>query len=45
LETKDYLLGNFIVDSVDEFYEEKKEKVNIIREPFDIPPGRYAIFY
>jgi len=36
--------GIFLVDSVDEFYEEKKEKVHFIREPFDIPPGRYAIF-
>jgi catechol 2,3-dioxygenase-like lactoylglutathione lyase family enzyme len=36
--------GIFIVDSVDAFYEENKDKLSFIKEPYDIPPGRYAIF-
>ncbi|GAA0381814.1 VOC family protein [Bacillus horti] len=36
--------GVFLVDSVDEFFAEKKESVEFIKDPFDIPPGRYAIF-
>ncbi|HET7580807.1 MAG TPA: VOC family protein [Bacillales bacterium] len=35
--------GVFLVDSVDEFYKEYAN-LDFIREPFDIPPGRYAIF-
>jgi hypothetical protein len=36
--------GIFIVDSVDTFYQENKEKFTFVKEPRDIPPGRYAIF-
>ncbi|TLS37599.1 VOC family protein [Pseudalkalibacillus caeni] len=36
--------GVFMVDSVDDFYKENKEKLQFIKEPVDIPPGRYAIY-
>jgi len=36
--------GVFLVDSVDEFYKENKDELKFIKEPFDIPPGRYAAF-
>lgn len=36
--------GMFVVDSVDEFYENNKDKVDFVKDPCDIPPGRYAIF-
>ena len=36
--------GVFIVDSVDNFYQKNQETLNFVKEPFDIPPGRYAIF-
>ncbi|RLL44900.1 hypothetical protein D8M04_08445 [Oceanobacillus piezotolerans] len=36
--------GVFVVVSVDQFYEENKEKINFVKTPCDIPPGRYAIF-
>ncbi|WP_409270139.1 VOC family protein [Neobacillus sp. SCS-31] len=36
--------GIFLVDSVDSFYEENKQKYEFTKEPFDIPPGRYAIY-
>lgn len=36
--------GVFLVDSVDAFYEAHKDRVQFVREPFDIPPGRYAMF-
>ena len=34
----------FLVDSVDEYYKEKKDILSFVKEPMDIPPGRYAIF-
>jgi catechol 2,3-dioxygenase-like lactoylglutathione lyase family enzyme len=34
----------FLVDSVDEFYQENNTSLNFVKEPSDIPPGRYAIF-
>lgn len=36
--------GMFVVDSVDAFYEDNKGTVDFIKDPYDIPPGRYAIF-
>lgn len=36
--------GMFIVDSVDLFFEENKGKLDFVKNPCDIPPGRYAIF-
>ena len=36
--------GVFLVESVDEFYDQNKEKLDFIRTPIDIPPGRYTIF-
>ena len=36
--------GVFIVDDVNKFYEEKQKTLDFIKEPCDIPPGRYAIF-
>jgi catechol 2,3-dioxygenase-like lactoylglutathione lyase family enzyme len=36
--------GVFLVDSVDEFFDEKKNMLRFIKEPIDIPPGRYAIY-
>ncbi|MDX8344693.1 VOC family protein [Rossellomorea sp. YZS02] len=36
--------GIFIVDSVDGYFEQYKEKLHFIKTPSDIPPGRYAIF-
>lgn len=36
--------GVFLVDSVDEFFEENKNKLHFVKEPIDIPPGRYAIY-
>ncbi|MFJ7639997.1 VOC family protein [Peribacillus sp. NPDC097225] len=35
--------GVFIVDSVDRFYHENST-LDFVKEPCDIPPGRYAIF-
>lgn len=35
--------GVFIVDSVDRFYEENST-LEFVKEPCDIPPGRFAIF-
>jgi catechol 2,3-dioxygenase-like lactoylglutathione lyase family enzyme len=34
----------FIVDSVDHFYEQNKAQLDFLKEPMDIPPGRYAIY-
>ncbi|MDQ0270569.1 VOC family protein [Cytobacillus purgationiresistens] len=34
----------FLVDSVDSYYEEHKDQFTFIKEPVDIPPGRYAIY-
>jgi predicted enzyme related to lactoylglutathione lyase len=34
----------FLVDSVDEYYQENNASLNFVKEPSDIPPGRYAIF-
>ncbi len=36
--------GVFLVDSVDSFFEENKNMLQFVKEPVDIPPGRYAIF-
>ncbi len=36
--------GVFLVDSVDSFYEEKREVLKFVLDPMDIPPGRYAIY-
>lgn len=36
--------GIFLVDSVDSFFEENKEVLEFVKEPTDIPPGRYAIY-
>ncbi len=36
--------GVFLVESVDEFFQEKKDILTFVREPVDIPPGRYAIY-
>jgi len=36
--------GIFLVDSVDQYYDENKEKLEFIKQPVDIPPGRYAIY-
>ncbi|MCG3086369.1 VOC family protein [Sporosarcina cyprini] len=35
--------GMFLVDSVDRFYEENQDKLDFIKGPSDIPPGRYAV--
>ena len=34
----------FLVESVDQFFVENKEQLEFVKEPVDIPPGRYAIF-
>ena len=34
----------FLVDSVDEYYGKKRDILTFVKEPMDIPPGRYAIF-
>jgi catechol 2,3-dioxygenase-like lactoylglutathione lyase family enzyme len=34
----------FLVESVDKYFEENKDSIKFIKEPIDIPPGRYAIF-
>lgn len=36
--------GIFLVDSVDSFFKENKEVLEFVKEPTDIPPGRYAIY-
>ena len=36
--------GVFLVESVDEFFQEKKDILTFVREPVDIPPVRYAIY-
>ncbi|MCA0173066.1 VOC family protein [Bacillus sp. RAR_GA_16] len=36
--------GVFVLENVDEFYEENQSKLNFVKQPCDIPPGRYAIF-
>jgi predicted enzyme related to lactoylglutathione lyase len=36
--------GVFLVDSVDEYYRQNKATLKFLKEPCDIPPGRYAIF-
>ncbi|MDF2700418.1 MAG: hypothetical protein K0Q49_1976 [Haloplasmataceae bacterium] len=36
--------GMFLVDSVDKYYKENKEKIEFVKKPMDIPPGRYATF-
>lgn len=36
--------GIFVVDSVNDFYEENEDKLNFVKMPCDIPPGRYAIY-
>ena len=36
--------GIFIVESVDLYFEEHQDKLQFIKTPCDIPPGRYAIY-
>ncbi|MBY6037827.1 hypothetical protein KUV80_14235 [Fictibacillus nanhaiensis] len=36
--------GVFVVDSVDQFYEDNQSKLNFVKTPCTIPPGRYAIY-
>ncbi|MDZ5472726.1 VOC family protein [Bacillus sp. 31A1R] len=36
--------GVFLVDSVNRYYEENQNELNFIKQPVDIPPGRFAIF-
>lgn len=36
--------GVFLVNSVDEFVNENKDKLRFVKQPIDIPPGRYAIY-
>ncbi|WP_349408529.1 VOC family protein [Pseudalkalibacillus sp. SCS-8] len=36
--------GVYIIESVDDFYKEYQSNLSFIKEPCDIPPGRYAIF-
>ena len=36
--------GIFLVDSVEEYYNEHQSKVNFVKMPSDIPPGKYAIY-
>ncbi|PLR96894.1 VOC family protein [Bacillus sp. T33-2] len=36
--------GIYVVDSVDKFYNDNMVRLTFIKEPRDIPPGRYAIF-
>ncbi|MGJ9458353.1 MULTISPECIES: VOC family protein [Oceanobacillus] len=36
--------GVFLVGNVDDFYNRNKEKLDFIKSPIDIPPGRYAIY-
>jgi catechol 2,3-dioxygenase-like lactoylglutathione lyase family enzyme len=36
--------GVFLVDSVDTFFNEHKDQLEFLRQPCDIPPGRYAIY-
>lgn len=34
----------FLVDDVDQYFLDNKDSLKFIKEPVDIPPGRYAIF-
>ncbi|MDM5316197.1 VOC family protein [Fictibacillus sp. b24] len=34
----------FLVDSVDKYFNENNQTLSFVKEPCDIPPGRYAIF-
>lgn len=36
--------GIFLVDSVDKIYNDNKDTLEFIKEPVDVPPGRYAIY-
>ena len=36
--------GVFQIESVDGFYQENKQNLTFVKEPIDIPPGRYAIY-
>ncbi|QTD43009.1 VOC family protein [Sporosarcina sp. Te-1] len=36
--------GMFLVDSVDNFFQENQDKLEFVKGPSDIPPGRYAIY-
>ncbi|RNA66882.1 VOC family protein [Alteribacter keqinensis] len=36
--------GVYLVDSVDGFFNDKRDTFTFIKEPVDIPPGRYAIY-
>lgn len=35
--------GVFLVDSVDDFFEQNQSNLEFIKQPKTIPPGRYAI--
>jgi len=46
---KDYEAGStaggiFLVDSIDDFYNENKDVLEFVKSPVDVPPGRYAIY-
>ncbi|MBN3555526.1 VOC family protein [Fictibacillus nanhaiensis] len=34
----------FLVDNVDAYFTSNQSTLNFVKEPCDIPPGRYAIF-
>lgn len=36
--------GFFQVDDIDVFYEEKRDRMDFVVEPMDLPPIRYAAF-
>lgn len=36
--------GIFTVDSTQRFHEENKDRLEVIKEPYPIPPGMYALY-
>jgi catechol 2,3-dioxygenase-like lactoylglutathione lyase family enzyme len=36
--------GVFVVDSVDQFYDDNETRLHFVKTPCSIPPGRYAIY-
>ncbi len=36
--------GVFSVESVDAFFQKHRDQLHFVKEPVDIPPGRYAIY-
>lgn len=36
--------GVFVVESVDQFYSDNETKLDFVKSPCTIPPGRYAIY-